>query len=94
MNPTSIDTQRIWQILAEIPDPEIPVISIAELGVLRKVETEGERIIVYITPTYSGCPAMNFFEIGDHPDLGEAGISPGRGEDGVYPGVDHRLAQR
>lgn len=53
---------EIWEFLKEIPDPEIPVISIAELGVLRKVEIKKSTVIITITPTYSGCPAMKTFE--------------------------------
>lgn len=54
--------EEIWNFLSEIPDPEIPVISIAELGVLRKVEIIPSKVIITITPTYSGCPAMKAFE--------------------------------
>lgn len=46
-------------IVAEVPDPEIPVLTIADLGVLRGVAVEDERIVVTITPTYSGCPALD-----------------------------------
>jgi ring-1,2-phenylacetyl-CoA epoxidase subunit PaaD len=54
--------ERAWQLLESIPDPEIPVVSIRELGILREVnEREGEIEIV-ITPTYSGCPAMGQIE--------------------------------
>ena len=54
--------EQIWKFLSEIPDPEIPVITIEELGVLRDVEILPAKIVVTITPTYTGCPAMNFFE--------------------------------
>lgn len=54
--------EEIWNLLSEIPDPEIPVITIVELGVLRKVEIENNMVVVTITPTYSGCPAMKAFE--------------------------------
>ena len=47
----------IKQQLSTIPDPEIPVITIDELGVLRDVSYEEEKLVVTITPTYSGCPA-------------------------------------
>jgi ring-1,2-phenylacetyl-CoA epoxidase subunit PaaD len=53
---------EIKMILSTIPDPEIPVISIEELGVLRNVEVEGEEITITITPTYTGCPAMKMIE--------------------------------
>ena len=53
--------------ISQIPDPEVPVITIAELGILREVKEENGKIIVTITPTYSGCPAMKAIEneIGD-----------------------------
>ena len=47
----------VWQWLADVPDPEIPVVSVVDLGIVRGVETDGEAVIVTITPTYSGCPA-------------------------------------
>ena len=52
----------IKQQLSTIPDPEIPVITIDELGVLRDVSYEEEKLVVTITPTYSGCPAMDRFQ--------------------------------
>jgi ring-1,2-phenylacetyl-CoA epoxidase subunit PaaD len=52
--------QRAWDIAATVVDPEIPVLTIADLGILRNVEvTETGKVIVTITPTYSGCPAMD-----------------------------------
>ena len=61
-NTTPYNKANIWELLSEIPDPEIPVISIAELGVLREIEIINSKVIVTITPTYSGCPAMKAFE--------------------------------
>ena len=54
--------KKIEEKISNIPDPEIPNISIKELGVLRKIEQIEEKIIVTITPTYSGCPAMDRFQ--------------------------------
>ncbi|MCC7331033.1 MAG: phenylacetate-CoA oxygenase subunit PaaJ [Flavobacteriales bacterium] len=59
---TQSSKDEIWKILAEIPDPEIPVITIEELGVLRDLQINNNKIIVTITPTYTGCPAMKLFE--------------------------------
>jgi ring-1,2-phenylacetyl-CoA epoxidase subunit PaaD len=53
-----VTTERVWDALAEIPDPEIPVISLVELGVVRGVEVEGDRVRVQFTPTFLGCPAL------------------------------------
>jgi ring-1,2-phenylacetyl-CoA epoxidase subunit PaaD len=47
----------IWAALADVPDPEIPVISIVELGIVRGVSWDAGRLVVKVTPTYSGCPA-------------------------------------
>jgi ring-1,2-phenylacetyl-CoA epoxidase subunit PaaD len=54
--------EKILSLLSEIPDPEIPVINIHELGILRDVEVNGNDVEVIITPTYSGCPAMKQIE--------------------------------
>ncbi|MDX6249472.1 MAG: ring,2-phenylacetyl-CoA epoxidase subunit PaaD [Kribbellaceae bacterium] len=45
--------------MGEVADPEVPVLTIADLGVLRGVRHEGDEVVVTITPTYSGCPAMD-----------------------------------
>lgn len=56
----SVEEQKIWQILKEVKDPEIPVLSIVDLGIVRDVHAQSEgNILVTITPTYSGCPAMD-----------------------------------
>jgi ring-1,2-phenylacetyl-CoA epoxidase subunit PaaD len=49
---------QVWEALAEVPDPEIPVISVVDLGVVRDVRIEGERVHVELTPTFLGCPAL------------------------------------
>lgn len=49
----------VWDLLDSVKDPEIPVLSIWDLGILRDVRAEGDHITVVITPTYSGCPAMD-----------------------------------
>ncbi len=57
-------TDSIWNLLQQIPDPEVPAISIVELGVVREVlvSEEGSGVEVVMTPTYSGCPAMKVME--------------------------------
>jgi len=49
---------QVWEALAEIPDPEIPVISLVDLGVIRSVDVAGEQVKVEFTPTFLGCPAL------------------------------------
>jgi len=62
-------------LVAEIPDPEIPVLTIEDLGILREVAVEdGERLVVTITPTYSGCPAMDLIRAEIAGRLGEHGV--------------------
>lgn len=56
---TRTPQQRAWDIAATVVDPEIPVLTIADLGILRNVEVQGSTVTVTITPTYSGCPAMD-----------------------------------
>ncbi len=53
------DLHNVWQILSEVKDPEVPVLSIIDLGIVRAITIEDEKIIIAITPTYSGCPAMD-----------------------------------
>ena len=55
--------QRAWDAVAGVVDPEIPVLTIADLGVLRDVAVTDGRVEVAITPTYSGCPAMNMIAL-------------------------------
>jgi len=55
--------QRAWDAAAGVVDPEIPVLTIADLGVLRDVVLDGDHVEVAITPTYSGCPAMNMIAL-------------------------------
>ena len=55
----AVTADQVWQWLGEVPDPEIPVISVVELGIVRDVAfEEGGECVITITPTYSGCPAM------------------------------------
>lgn len=65
-----------WDVAAAVPDPEIPVLDIAEMGILRSVEVdETGHVVVTITPTYSGCPAMRAIEDTIRGDLDDAGYA-------------------
>src|SRR5690606_4763651 len=57
--PTDAESRRAWTIAATVTDPEIPVLTIEDLGVLRSVEVDDDSVAVTLTPTYSGCPAMD-----------------------------------
>ena len=49
---------EVWEALAEVPDPEIPVVSVVDLGLVHAVEHDGERLRVELLPTFVGCPAL------------------------------------
>jgi ring-1,2-phenylacetyl-CoA epoxidase subunit PaaD len=53
-----VTEQQVWDALAEIPDPEIPVISLVDLGVIRSVNVSEAQVRVEFTPTFLGCPAL------------------------------------
>jgi len=65
---------RAWAAASAVVDPEIPVLSISDLGVLRDVLIDGEKITVVITPTYSGCPAMAMIASEIQLALAQAGL--------------------
>lgn len=64
----------IWRWVAEVSDPEIPVLNVVELGIVRQVSIEAGRVHVIITPTYSGCPAMRTIEEDIDEVLKEKGV--------------------
>jgi ring-1,2-phenylacetyl-CoA epoxidase subunit PaaD len=73
-----VTAEQVWDALGEIPDPEIPVISLVDLGVIRDVAVEGDRVHVAFTPTFLGCPALEVMkrameakveELGGDPDV-------------------------
>ena len=53
-----VSNEAVWDALASIPDPEIPVVSLVDLGVVRAVEVEDGRVRIEFTPTFLGCPAL------------------------------------
>jgi len=72
------DCGELWDLLDQVKDPEIPVISIWDLGILRDIEITGEHkkhVLVTITPTYSGCPAMDAISSDIKKVLDEAGYT-------------------
>lgn len=54
---------EVWHWLAQVPDPEIPVISLTDLGIIRDVEWQDDTLVVTVTPTYSGCPATTVINL-------------------------------
>jgi len=53
-----LTAEQVWRILAEVNDPEIPVVSVVDLGIIRAVEVRGDEVQVQMTPTFQGCPAV------------------------------------
>ena len=53
---------QVWEALEEIPDPEIPVVSLVDLGVIRSVDVENGHVRIEFTPTFLGCPALEFMK--------------------------------
>lgn len=70
----SITTSQLWAWLEEVIDPEIPVLNVVEMGIVRDIDSVDGEVIVKITPTYSGCPAMNAIEMEIHKKLHEKGV--------------------
>lgn len=71
---TSVQKQ-VWDILKKVSDPEIPVLTVVDLGVVREVEENDGSLKVKITPTYSGCPAMNEIEENIRAELRKSGYN-------------------
>ncbi len=66
--------ERIWKYLESVPDPEIPVLSVVDLGIIRAVNVAAGTVEVVVTPTYSGCPATEVIEKSIVDCLAENGI--------------------
>ena len=71
-----VAVEQVWDALAEISDPEIPVISLVELGVIRGVEVEHGRVRVDFTPTFLGCPAIEVMQTAMAERIRELGAEP------------------
>lgn len=67
------ELQEIYDLLEQVPDPEVPVLSILDLGIVREVEVRDGKAIITITPTYTGCPAMDMITVNIRAILQENG---------------------
>jgi len=68
------DKQKILSILETVTDPEIPILSIVDLGIVRNISVDENNVEVFITPTYSGCPAMDMISMNIKVELFQQGI--------------------
>jgi ring-1,2-phenylacetyl-CoA epoxidase subunit PaaD len=71
-----VTAAQVWDALAEIPDPEIPVVSLVELGVVKSVEVENGTVRVDFTPTFMGCPALEVMQRAMEATISELGATP------------------
>jgi ring-1,2-phenylacetyl-CoA epoxidase subunit PaaD len=71
-----VTADDVWAALEEIPDPEIPVISLVDLGVIRDVTVDGGRVRVEFTPTFLGCPALEAMRRALEEKLTSLGVEP------------------
>jgi len=71
-----VTREQVWDALAEIADPEIPVISLVDLGVIRDVRVDGEQVRVEFTPTFLGCPALEVMRDAMAEKVRELGATP------------------
>jgi ring-1,2-phenylacetyl-CoA epoxidase subunit PaaD len=78
MTATASRVERAWEVLSTVPDPEVPAISVADLGIVREVIDHGEALEVVLTPTYSGCPATEVIEHDILAALEAANLGPAR----------------
>ncbi len=67
---------QVWKALEEIPDPEIPVVSLVELGVIRSVDVDNGHVRIEFTPTFLGCPALEFMKRAIEEKVTELGAEP------------------
>lgn len=67
-------TNTIWEWLDQVPDPEIPVISVVDLGIVRGVRWDGDTVEIAVTPTYSGCPATSIISLDIETALRDRGL--------------------
>jgi ring-1,2-phenylacetyl-CoA epoxidase subunit PaaD len=71
-----VTAAEVWEALAEVPDPEIPVISVVDLGVVRHVRIDEGRVHVQFTPTFLGCPALEAMRAQMADRIAELGVEP------------------
>ena len=71
---TSLDEARAWAAASAVPDPEVPCVTVADLGILRWVRVEDGTAVAGVTPTYSGCPAVLAIELAVETALLDAGF--------------------
>jgi ring-1,2-phenylacetyl-CoA epoxidase subunit PaaD len=96
----SVSLAEVWRILDEVKDPEIPVVSVVEMGLIRTLGMEGGALVVVMTPTFAGCPALQVIQSDIAQRLGQAGyenvsvrisLSPAWTTDWITPRAREKL---
>lgn len=99
---SSLKSDRIWEILEQVKDPEIPVISVVEMGLIRNVGVDGDKVIVTMTPTFAGCPAIHVMKQTVEENLKDSGaeevevkmtFSPAWSSDWILPEGRRKLKE-
>jgi len=72
----AVAEQQVWAALEEIPDPEIPVVSLVDLGVIRSVDVRNGQVRIEFTPTFLGCPALEVMKRAMEEKIAELGAEP------------------
>jgi ring-1,2-phenylacetyl-CoA epoxidase subunit PaaD len=80
-----VSVQAAWDVLAEVPDPEVPVLSLCDLGIVREVDARDDGLHVVLTPTYSGCPATEAIQASVREALERARLGPVHVEQRLAP---------
>lgn len=102
MTALALTVEEAMRVLESVPDPEIPVVSVCGLGIVREVTVEGDAVRVVVTPTYSGCPATEVIAASIHAALAAAGagavrietrLSPAWTTDWITPAARASLAE-
>jgi len=97
-----VTTSQAWEVLRHVPDPEIPVISVTDLGIVRDVTVDAGTVEVVVTPTYAGCPATEVIRTSIEQALRAAGaesvqistrLDPPWTTDWIAPGARKRLRE-
>ena len=70
----SLSQSEIWDLISSIPDPEVPCITISDLGIIRGIEANEKEVVIQLTPTYCGCPAVSAIESAVSEKLRQNGI--------------------
>jgi ring-1,2-phenylacetyl-CoA epoxidase subunit PaaD len=81
----SATVEQVWSWLGEVPDPEIPAISVVDLGIVREVAWDGDNLVVTVTPTYSGCPANGVIALSIEAALKARGLAQVRLQNRLAP---------